>query len=155
MEADVGILREAHCRQRGDEWGYYVVSEGHPLHASIHGCLCQHTCSGLLSCLLGFGRCQSRAHRRLHRSWELAGAGGQGTLVGIHMGHIALAATAMDDWGVDRRVGRLNSLTWSFLRLLTRLVIGVARWSVGFIERKASVTALTLAPSKRPLSHVR
>jgi hypothetical protein len=151
MEADVGILREAQYRQRRDEWGYCVVSEGHLVHASSHGCLGRHTCSGLLSCPLGFvlGRCQSRAHRRLHRSWELAGAGGQGTLVGIHMGRIVLAATEMDDWGVGRTVGRLNSLTWSFRRLLTRLVIGAARWSVGFIERKTSVTALTACTKQR------
>ena len=81
--------------------------------------------------------------------------GGQGTLVGIHMGRIVLAATEMDDWGVDRTVGRLNSLTWSFRRLLTRLVIRVARWSVGFIERKASVTVFNgLHQAKRAGAHM-
>jgi hypothetical protein len=156
MKADVGILREVHYRQRRDEWGYCIVSEGHPVHALSHGCLCRHTCSGLLSRLLGFvlGCCQSRAHRRLHRSWELVGAGGQGTLVGIHMGRIVLAVTEMDDWGAGRTVGRLNSLTWSFRRLLTRLVIGAARWNVGFIERKTSVTTLTACTKQKGRAHM-
>jgi hypothetical protein len=70
------------------------------------------------------------------------------------MGRIVLAATEMDDWGVDRTVGRLNSLTWSFRRLLTRLVIGVTMWSVGFIERKASVTALTFCTKQRAGAHM-
>jgi hypothetical protein len=60
----------------------------------------------------------------------------------------------MDDWGVGRTVGRLNSLTWSFRRLLTRLVIGVAKWSVGFIERKTSVTALTACTKQKGRAHM-
>jgi hypothetical protein len=70
------------------------------------------------------------------------------------MGRIVLAATEKDDWRVDRTVGRLSSLTWSIRRLLTRLVIRVAKWSVGFIERKASAAALTALHQVKGHTHM-
>jgi hypothetical protein len=156
-EAGVGILLEAQCRRRRDAWVCYVAWQAHPDHVTSHDCSFQHTCSDLSSRLLDFvlGRCQNKAHHHLRRSSELVGAGGQGTPAGSYMDHMGLVATGMDGLRVDRTVGRWNSLTWSSCRLLTHVIIGLARGNVAFIERQRWVTALTLAPSTVPRSHVR
>jgi hypothetical protein len=129
----------------------------HPDHILSQDCSYQHTCSGFLLRLLEFvlGHCRNKAHRRFHRSSELVGVGDQGRPAGKYTGHTGPEATEMDGLRVDRTVGRSNSLTWSFCRLLTRAVIVLARWSVTFIECQIWVTALTLAPSTVPRSHVR
>lgn len=153
-EAGAGILPEALCRPRRDEWVYYVGWRAHSAHVPSHDCSVHHMCSGLLLLLLDFvpGRCQNRAHRHFHQSSELFGVGGQGRPGGNHKCHIGPAGTGMDGLRVDRRVGRWNSLTWSCCRLLTRVVTGLARWSVAFIERQ---TSAMLASSTAPRSHVR
>jgi hypothetical protein len=156
-EAGVGILPEAPYRRTRDEWVYCVGWRVHPDHVLSQDCSFQRKCSVLLLRLPGLvpGRCQNKAHRHFHRSSELVGVGDQDTLAGNHMGHTGPVATVRDGLKVGRTVGRSNSLTWSSCRLLIRVVIGLARWSVAFIERQIWVTALTLAPSTVPRSHVR